>query len=297
MFVKDTLNKALIPLTKGDTCHWGPIATETSYLWAPFIGHAFWPEKYWIHHRQIPYLTLQVVDYGKMSIRSDSGKLMIPERFAVIAPPGEFTLTAVSPGGVQKRHIGFTGTLCLHHLHEFGLDRISVLSDFATPEFNAVFDELYMMASLQKQEFMQNFPALVYKMLLMISKKVETVHLPKQLIAAKSFIEWNFALNITLDEICSQVGCGRTKLQWQFGHYLGSTPMKYLMETRMKFAERALANRDLSIKAIADLCGYHNPLYFSNVFRSHFGCSPREYRKTRKPSVNASPSDGMPRYS
>ncbi|MBQ6596900.1 MAG: AraC family transcriptional regulator [Lentisphaeria bacterium] len=35
--------------------------------------------------------------------------------------------------------------------------------------------------------------------------------------------------------------------------------------------------------AIAQKCGYSDQLYFSNTFRSHYGKSPREYRKNMLP--------------
>ena len=67
-----------------------------------------------------------------------------------------------------------------------------------------------------------------------------------------------------------------------FKKELGVTPLEYLIGLRMKKAEIMLTSqwtRDYSVAEIAELCGYENALYFSRVFRKHFGCSPSQYAK------------------
>ena len=66
---------------------------------------------------------------------------------------------------------------------------------------------------------------------------------------------------------------------------MGVTPLEYLTGLRMKKAEIMLTSqwtRDYAVGEIAELCGYENALYFSRVFRKHFGCSPSQYGKSKK---------------
>jgi AraC-like DNA-binding protein len=35
---------------------------------------------------------------------------------------------------------------------------------------------------------------------------------------------------------------------------------------------------DLSVGEVAEACGYQDRLYFSRVFRAHFGVAPSKYR-------------------
>ena len=61
---------------------------------------------------------------------------------------------------------------------------------------------------------------------------------------------------------------------------MGITPLEYLTDLRMKKAEIMLSSlwtRDYSVSEIAELCGFDNALYFSRVFRKHFGCSPSDF--------------------
>lgn len=65
-----------------------------------------------------------------------------------------------------------------------------------------------------------------------------------------------------------------------FKKELGQTPLAYMTGLRMKKAELLLTSnwaREYSVGEIAQLCGFDNALYFSRVFRKHFGCSPSEY--------------------
>lgn len=74
-----------------------------------------------------------------------------------------------------------------------------------------------------------------------------------------------------------------------FKKEIGVTPLEYMTNLRMKKAEvmlTAMWGRDYSMAEIAKLCGYDDSLYFSRVFKKHFGCSPTVFAKNagRKPT-------------
>ena len=61
----------------------------------------------------------------------------------------------------------------------------------------------------------------------------------------------------------------------------GSTPHQFLTDTRLQAAAERLelaAKEQMSITEIAHLCGFHEPLYFSRVFRKKYGLSPLQYK-------------------
>lgn len=72
-----------------------------------------------------------------------------------------------------------------------------------------------------------------------------------------------------------------------FKKEMGLTPLEYMTQLRMKKAEMMLSamwGSDYSIGEISELCGFEDSLYFSRVFKKHFGCSPSTFAKTRGPS-------------
>ena len=71
-------------------------------------------------------------------------------------------------------------------------------------------------------------------------------------------------------------------VEWQFKRYLDTTPIRYLIRTRMDFAAELLKRTDDPIKEISEQCGFSDQLYFSAVFKKYFNCSPRDYRRNRE---------------
>jgi AraC-like DNA-binding protein len=63
----------------------------------------------------------------------------------------------------------------------------------------------------------------------------------------------------------------------------GSSPIIFFIRLRMRHACDLLQNRSLTIKQAAVLLGYDDPLYFSRLFKSVNGVSPRAYRKLNPP--------------
>ena len=61
---------------------------------------------------------------------------------------------------------------------------------------------------------------------------------------------------------------------------VGTSPMKYILEIRIRNAQTLLETTDYSVANIASKIGYDNPMYFSRMFRKAKGMSPAKYRKT-----------------
>ena len=83
-----------------------------------------------------------------------------------------------------------------------------------------------------------------------------------------------------LDEYIRTLPFHYDYLRKVFKKEIGKSPLEYMTSLRMKNAERLLSTdwtNGCAIAEIAQMCGYENPLYFSRVFRKHYGCSPTQY--------------------
>lgn len=83
-----------------------------------------------------------------------------------------------------------------------------------------------------------------------------------------------------LDKFLHSVHFSYDYLRRLFKTEMGMTPHNYLTELRMQLAEKLLCSAkgaELNISLIACSCGYAEPLYFSRVFKKHFGCAPKNY--------------------
>src|SRR5262249_41640658 len=67
-----------------------------------------------------------------------------------------------------------------------------------------------------------------------------------------------------------------------FKRCTGSTPIDYFIRLRMQRARELLATTSCSVKEIAGVLGYDDPLYFSRVFKAVNETTPTQYRVTHQ---------------
>ena len=84
-----------------------------------------------------------------------------------------------------------------------------------------------------------------------------------------------------------------------FQKELGVTPHRYLVDKRLKMAAELLVTDDSAgtrtIMDIAFLCGFHDPLYFSKMFRKKYGIAPRNYTRAERGKAVPNPGGESPR--
>ena len=88
--------------------------------------------------------------------------------------------------------------------------------------------------------------------------------------------------NFALDEAIRSMPFHYDYLRKLFKKEVGLNPLEYMTNLRMKKAETMLGPmwaKGNSVAEVAELCGFDDPLYFSRVFKKHFGCSPSAYTK------------------
>ena len=96
----------------------------------------------------------------------------------------------------------------------------------------------------------------------------------------------NYAdVDFALDEAIRKMPFHYDYLRKLFKKEMGLTPLEYMTQLRMKKAEMMLTamwRGDYTIAEIGELCGFEDSLYFSRVFKKHFGCSPSAFAKNQE---------------
>lgn len=113
----------------------------------------------------------------------------------------------------------------------------------------------------------------------MIGDISETTTKNKTLDSIIAYIQRNIMQDITLRSIAQACACSESTVSHLFKEYTNQSVKKYIMNLRMKQAEKLLLTSDLPITNIALLCGFSNSNYFSTAFRKTHDMSPAEYRK------------------
>ncbi len=85
-----------------------------------------------------------------------------------------------------------------------------------------------------------------------------------------------------LDELAGACAMSRTTFAFHFRTIAGTTPLAYLTEWRMRLAERALKEQNVSVASVAQTLGYSSESAFSSAFKRVNGTSPKSYRSAAR---------------
>lgn len=88
---------------------------------------------------------------------------------------------------------------------------------------------------------------------------------------------WNARFD--LSEEIKEIGYTEDYVRRLFRDRYGKTPLQFLLSERIEYAKKLLDiyGRQMSIKEIAEMCGFSDPLYFSRMFKRAEGISPAAF--------------------
>ncbi|MFG6495740.1 response regulator [Fictibacillus sp. UD] len=103
--------------------------------------------------------------------------------------------------------------------------------------------------------------------------EADTIHQIKQYIVKHSHED------ISLEALGRKVGLSPIYISKMFKEKLGINYIDFLTECRIEKAKKLMADPEKSLKEITFEVGYHEPNYFSKVFKKMVALSPTEYRR------------------
>ncbi|HEX9959937.1 MAG TPA: AraC family transcriptional regulator [Pyrinomonadaceae bacterium] len=103
---------------------------------------------------------------------------------------------------------------------------------------------------------------------------------PQWLKDSKDFLHANFTESITLEEIARIADVHPVHLSRVFREKFGCTIGGYVRRLRVEFASRQILSTEESLGGIAHAAGFSDQSHFNKTFKTAFGLTPAEYRKT-----------------
>ncbi|GAA5069366.1 GlxA family transcriptional regulator [Nocardia callitridis] len=95
----------------------------------------------------------------------------------------------------------------------------------------------------------------------------------------------NCAAELTLDDIAAHAGMSTRTLNRHFREQTGTTPLQWLLRTRIRQAQQLLESTAHPIERIAGQVGFGSPTAFRDRFRRVVGTSPHSYRRAFRSGV------------
>ena len=160
--------------------------------------------------------------------------------------------------------------------NHFRLNENSVFIKLAWEVYNSSvndqIDNVYQCSKLAYNLLFELFNSLI--------EDSATKKLPPKIKKARQFIEDNYKLNISIDNISDYVKLSKFHLTREFEKEFGIAPGKYLINIRLEKAIYLLLTEpNLNVNEIAESTGFSCGNYFSKVFKNKFNTTPTEYRK------------------
>lgn len=111
-----------------------------------------------------------------------------------------------------------------------------------------------------------------------VSKKIDR----KFVTEFSAIIENNIANeDFSVIDICKELGISRVQLYRKVKAVLGYNINEYILDVRMQKAKYLLLNEDLSIAEVSYKVGFSSQAYFSTVFKTKFGATPKAFRENK----------------
>ncbi len=97
-------------------------------------------------------------------------------------------------------------------------------------------------------------------------------------LAALNWLEAHFAEDTSAKELAGIACVSESRLYHLFRDEMGTTPVAYRNDLRIRHAAAALRSGEDSIDRISLACGFNSAAYFREIFKRSTGFSPMEYR-------------------
>jgi len=83
----------------------------------------------------------------------------------------------------------------------------------------------------------------------------------------------------SVEDICKSIGISRIQLYRKVKALLNVNVNDYILNTRLQKAKYLLQHEELNIGEVAYKVGFSSPAYFSTVFKSKFGVTPKAFKE------------------
>ena len=118
-----------------------------------------------------------------------------------------------------------------------------------------------------------------YKILASVSYETTQISNDPTYIRTTGYIHNNYHSDISLNQLAAKVGMNKSALCRFFKKITGKSIFEYIIEFRISYASKLVANSDIRISSIAYDSGFKNISHFNNQFKIVTGYTPSQYRK------------------
>lgn len=160
--------------------------------------------------------------------------------------------------------------------------------------FEHLFEKIYNVWSKKHTGYLHECKSILYKIISKIEQEYNTQKMTavnNTLLEAMEYIHDHFTdHSLTVDQLSTKFGMSSTYFRNQFSSVFHITPLKYINQLRLTYAEELLQSDYYTVEEIAEKCGFNNINYFSLFIKKQTGYPPSVYRTHLKKRIQNSTS-------
>ena len=162
---------------------------------------------------------------------------------------------------------------------ELTLPYASAEDFYAHPSYREYAIRYAQMDRSQKMQ-LQGFVWIVASFFMAKAQKIE--EMDERLLKVIDYVKENVGKVLETETLANMVCLTKSHLERLFREKLGTSPLQYILRTKIQCAQRLLMTTNYSIQVIAHEVGFDDPSYFIRVFRQKIGFTPQDYRMNLK---------------
>lgn len=112
-----------------------------------------------------------------------------------------------------------------------------------------------------------------------VNPDIRNSRVPERILKATQYLNTHLARPIRLEDVAGSVNLSVSRFSAEFRKAQGISPMKFLLEQRLRHAAHLLRDRNLNIAEVSQRTGFNDQFYFSRQFSRKYGDSPLQYRR------------------
>ena len=86
---------------------------------------------------------------------------------------------------------------------------------------------------------------------------------------------------LDVELLCTEIGISRANLYRKLKSITELSPMELIRNKRLEMAAKLLKESEMNVSEIASHLGFNSHSYFSNSFKTFYGCTPTEFVQMR----------------
>lgn len=227
------------------------------------------------------------VENGEESFEVEQGAFL----YRPDCPQSYYCIKTGDPLSLYWVH--FTGFGVEELLCQCGMEGKTAFGTGVAKELTSVFRKLTAEMQIKAEAYHHSTAALVEYLLSLVVRYAskggtlseENSSVDQRIAGILAYIHTNYQSDLSVAELAKQANLSVSRFSYLFNESIRMFPKTYIMRYRISKACEMLRNTDFSVGQIGYFVGFHDPLYFSRIFKKYMQMPPSSYVQQYKSTL------------